>query len=190
MYSCHSCMDTDQQALVLPRARLPGCMRCLVRNGFCFQCSPWCLSGCSAGPGNALITAMTTCPGWRGASTGLLRSWGGWNSNGTWVHGLWPVDDTSKDNSRLEKVHLKVSGQAHAAAGTPWSISGCAWGHAGAPHSLCQSPTSCFHPLFHMHVPKTLEATILSEEALGKQLSVTGLIWFAVVRDIHKSTTG
>lgn len=41
-----------------------------------------------------------------------------------------------------------------------------------------------------MHVPKTLEATILSEEALGKQLSVTGLIWFAVVRDIHKSTTG
>lgn len=38
-----------------------------------------------------------------------------------------------------------------------------------------------------MHVRKTLEAAILSEEAAGKQLSVTGLKWFAVVIGIHKS---
>lgn len=41
-----------------------------------------------------------------------------------------------------------------------------------------------------MHVRKTLEAAILPEEAMGKQLSVTGLKWFAVVIGIHKSTTG
>lgn len=166
-------MDTNQQAPVVPWAHLPGCMWCLalVRGSFCFRCSPWCLSGCAAGPGNALITATTTCPGWRGPPQGYCAAvLGGGPATplGAWASGLWPVDDTPKDNSRLEKVLLKAAGQAHAATGIPWSISGHAWGHAGVPHSLCPSSTICFHPLFHMHLPKTLEAAILSGEALGK----------------------
>lgn len=76
IYSCHSCMDTNQQAPVLPWARLPGCMWCLelVRGSFCFRCSPWCLSGRSAGPGNAPITATTTRPGWRGPAQGYCAA--------------------------------------------------------------------------------------------------------------------
>lgn len=123
-----------------------------------------------------------------GASAGLLRCSPGQAATplGAWARELRPVDDTSKDNSRMEKVLLKAAGQAHAATG--WSINGCAWGRTGVPHSSCPSPTICFHPLFHM--PGTLEAAILSEEASGKQLSVTGLKWFLMVLDIHKSRTG
>lgn len=60
----------------MPWAHLPGCMWCLVlvRGSFCFRCSPWCLSGCAAGPGNALITATTTCPGWRGPPQGYCAA--------------------------------------------------------------------------------------------------------------------
>lgn len=62
------------------------------------------------------------------------------------------------------------------------------WLRSGVPQSSCPLPTTCLHPLFHVHLPRTLEAALLSEEALGKQLSVTRLKWFALATDIHKYT--
>lgn len=121
-------MDTNQWAPVLPWAHFTGCMRCLklVRGSFCFRCSPWCLSGHSSGPGNALITAMTTCPGWQGPAWGYCCPGKAAAPLRAWADGLWPVDDTpritpgwrryfSKQLARpmLQQVHLESSVAVH-----------------------------------------------------------------------------